>query len=234
MIINTNNILNNIRLNLMNISSENKVDDKSNKELYDSLNSDISASKQNIMNFNDAVGYMQMADSSLNFISKQTEELKTLSVASNNGALNSDNKAVLNNLMKSIQENITKTLDETSYNGRNVFSGNFQIGDMNINLNLNPDELDISNPDSIDKFAHNISTLRSDISSFMNGATSNIDNLTKSVVNESASKNNYEVDLMKNLTELKQNELNLSATNIAQAHNSDILLNNIQMLLGVK
>ena len=234
MVINTDNILNNIRLNLINISSEKKVDDDSNKMLYDSLDSDISASKQNIMNFNDAIGYMQIADSSLNFISKQTDELKTLSIASNNAALNSDNKEAINNLMKSIQENISKTLNETTYNGRNVFSGNFEIGNMNINLNIKSDELDISNPDSIDEFSKNIHTLRSDISSFMKGAYSNIDNLTKNVVNESASKNNYEVDLAQNLINLQKNELNLNATNIAQAHNSDILMSNIQMLLGMK
>jgi len=229
--INTNNLLNNIQLNLMKISSENKIEDDSNKPLYDSLNSDISASKQNIMNFNDAVGYMQMADSALNNISKQTDELKTLNIASNNGALNSNDISTINHQMQNIQQNITKTMDETNYNGRNVFSGNFQIADMNINLNL--PELDISNPDSIDKFSNSINTLRSDISSFMNNSSSNVDNLTQKVVNESASKKNYEVDIAKNINELKQNQLNLNASTIAQTHNSDILASNIQMLLGM-
>ena len=229
--INTNNLLNNIQLNLMKISSENKIEDDSNKPLYDSLNSDISASKQNIMNFNDAVGYMQMADSALNNISKQTDELKTLNIASNNGALNSNDISTINHQMQNIQQNITKTMDETNYNGRNVFSGNFQIADMNINLNL--PELDISNPDSIDKFSNSINTLRSDISSFMNSSSSNVDNLTQKMVNESASKKNYEVDIAKNINELKQNQLNLNASTIAQTHNSDILASNIQMLLGM-
>ena len=228
--INTNNILNNIQLNLIKISSENKIEDDSNKMLYDTLDSDISASKQNIMNFNDAIGYMQMADSALNNISKQTDELKTLNIARNNGALNNDNISTINHQMQTIQQSITKTIDETNYNGRNVFSGNFQIGDMNINLNL--PELDISNPDSIDKFSNSINTLKSNISSFINSSNSNIDNLTKQIVNESNSKKNYEVDLAKNINELKQNQLNLEASTITQAHNSDILANNIQMLLG--
>ncbi len=230
--INTNNILNNIQLNLIKISS-NKIEDDSNKSLYDDLNSDISTSKQNIMNFNDAIGYMQIADNSLNNVSKQTDELKTLNIASNNSALNSDQQATIHTQMKDIQNNITKTLDEANYNGRNVFSGNFNIGDMNINLNLNPNELDISNPDSIDKFAKNITALRSDISSFMNNSTSNIDNLTKKVVEESNSKKNYEVDLAKTINEIKQNQLNLKASTITQAHNTDILASNIQMLLGM-
>ena len=68
------------------------------------LSSDMLDSQQEILNFNEAVGYMQIADGVLSNISDQTDELNTLSVASNNAALNSDQKSMINSQMQDIVE----------------------------------------------------------------------------------------------------------------------------------
>jgi len=233
--INTNNILNNLQTNLIKLSAQDKIDSSNNmadKMLYDNLNSDMLESEQEILNFNDAIGYMQIADGVLSNISEQTDQLNTLSVASNNAALNSDQKAMISSQMQDIQNNITKTISETTYNGKNVFNSNFQINEQSINLSLNTDSLDYTNQKSIEDFQKTIHSLRSDIGAFMNSATSNIDNLTTKVVNEANSKSNYEVDLAKTINEINRDNLNLDASIIAQAHNTDILANSIKSLLS--
>jgi len=232
--INTNNILNNLQTNLIKIATQEKIDnsDMADKMLYDNLNSDMLESQQEILNFNDAIGYMQIADGVLSNISDQTDELHTLSVASNNAALSSEQKSMISSQMQDIQNNINKTLSETTYNSKNVFGSDFNIGNISINLNINSDSLDISNQDSILKFQKQINSTRSDISSFMNNSISKVDNLTNKVVNEANSKSNYEVDLAKNINEIKQEELNLNASMIAQVHNTDILANSIKQLLS--
>jgi len=233
--INTNNILNNLQTNLIKLSAQDKIDDSNNsvdKMLYDNISSDMLDSQQEILNFNEAVGYMQVADGVLSNISDQTDELNTLSVASNNAALNSDQKSMLNSQMQDIVNNINKTITDTTYNGKNVFNSDFQINNQSINLEINTDSLDTTNQKSILDFQKHINSLRSDISSFMNGANTNIDNLATKVVNEANSKSNYEVDTAKTINEINKNNLNLTASAIAQAHNTDILANSIKQLLS--
>ena len=233
--INTNNILNNLQTNLIKLSAQDKIDDSANsadKMLYDNINSDMLQSQQEILNFNEAVGYMQIADGVLSNISDQTDELNTLSVASNNAALNSDQKAMINSQMQDIVNNINKTITDTTYNGKNVFNSDFQIDNQSINLEINTDSLDTTNQKSILDFQKHINSLRSDIGSFMNGANANIDNLATKVVNEANSKSNYEVDTAKTINEINKNNLNLTASAIAQAHNTDILANSIKQLLS--
>ncbi len=233
--INTNNILNNLQTNLIKLSAQDKIDDSTNsvdKMLYDNINSDMLDSQQEILNFNEAVGYMQVADGVLSNISDQTDELNTLSVASNNAALNSDQKAMINSQMQDIVNNINKTITETTYNGKNLFNSDFQIDNQSINLEINTDSLDTTNQKSILDFQKHINSLRSDIGSFMNGANANIDNLATKVVNEANSKSNYEVDTAKTINEINKNNLNLTASAIAQAHNTDILANSIKQLLS--
>jgi len=232
--INTNNILNNLQTNLIKLSAQDKIDDSANsadKMLYDDINSDMLQSQQEILNFNDAIGYMQVADGVLSNISDQTDELNTLSVASNNAALNNDQKAMINSQMQDIANNINKTISQTTYNGRNVFNSDFQIDNQSVNLNINTDNLDTTNQKSILDFQKHIDSLRSDIGSFMNGANANVDNLTTKVVNEANSKSNYEVDIAKTINEINKDNLNLNANLLAQAHNTDILANSIKQLL---
>ena len=232
MTINTNNILNNLNLSLTKISSPDKTNDNTtDKMMHDNLQSDMLQSQQEILNFNDAVGYMQVADGVLSNISKQTDELNTLSVASNNGILSSDQKSMINSQMQDISNNISKTLTDTTFNGKNVFSSNFQINDTNINLNIN-NNIDLSNQDSILDFQKQIDSKRSDISSFMNSANSNIDNLSQKVVNEANSKSNFEQDIANNVNDINKNNLQLNASLLAQSHNTDILANSMKELLG--
>jgi len=232
MTINTNNILNNLNLSLTKISSPDKTNDNTtDKMMHDNLQSDMLQSQQEILNFNDAVGYMQVADGVLSNISKQTDELNTLSVASNNGILSNDQKSMINSQMQDISNNISKTLTDTTFNGKNVFSSNFQINDTNINLNIN-NNIDLSNQDSILDFQKQIDSKRSDISSFMNSANSNIDNLSQKVVNEANSKSNFEQDIANNVNDINKNNLQLNASLLAQSHNTDILANSMKELLG--
>jgi len=235
MTINTDNILNNLQTNLIKISAQDKIENSNNtadKMMYDNLNSDMMQSQQEILNFNDAIGYMQVADGVLSNISDQTNQLNTLSVASNNAALNSDQKAMINTQMQDISNNINQTISQTTFNGKNVFSSEFNIGENSVNLNFDANNLDITNQDSIQSFQKQVDSLRSNIGSFMTSANSNIDNLSTNLVNEANSKSNYEVDLSKSINEINKDKLNLNASMYAQAHNSQLLQNNIQQLLS--
>jgi flagellin len=99
--INTNNILNNLQFNLAQIADASKVDstDSADKILHDSISSDMNSTKAELMNYNDAIGYMQIADGVLQGISDQTDVLNKLDVATHNDALNDDQKGMLREQM---------------------------------------------------------------------------------------------------------------------------------------
>jgi len=231
----TTNVLNNLQLNLAKISDPSRVDNETSSAdeiLHRRVNSEMLQSQQEILNYNDAVGYMQVADGVLSQVSKQTDELNQLSVASVNGALNSDQQAMINNQMQALSRTISQTINETTFNGRNVFNSDFNIMDRGINLSINPDSLDVSDQDSILAFQKNIDSLRSDIGSFMNESNSTIDSLSTKVANEALSKSNYEVDIAQTANDINKDKLNLDAAIFAQVHNTDALANKIHELLG--
>jgi len=234
MTINTNNILNNIQMNLRNISNltQTESNNPADKILHDSISSDIDSTKANLMAYNDAIGYMQVADGVLQGIVKQTETLQTLNVALHNDALNSDQKEMIHHQMQEIKKGITQTLTNTTYNGINVFNHTFRLGDESVSLEVNSNSLNIDDEKSIENFHKFLHNTLSDIAAFTLKATENTKVLTSKIVNESYSKSQFEPDIAKNIIDLNTNELKLQASILASVHNSDLLAKQMQTLLG--
>jgi flagellin len=232
--INTNNILNNLQMNLSQIAQPNRVDNSETADVinHDSINSDMNSTKANLMAYNDAIGYMQIADGVLDGISKQTEVLNKLDVAMHNDALNSDQKSMLKNQMQEIKKGITQTISNTTYNGMNVFNNSFKLGDENVSLEVKSDMLNINDSKSIHNFQKFIDNTRSDIGSFMVGANKKADELTAQFVNEANSKAQFEPDIAQNINNINKDKLQLNASNFAAAHNTDLLAQQIYNLLG--
>ena len=212
---------NNLQTNFIQISAKERIEESAQKLVEEEVGRDvISSTKDEILNFNDAIGYMQVADDTLKSVSQQIDKIGSLEVASVNGALGSNEQSVISSQIQSIKDNISKTISNATYNGRDIFSGEFRVGDMSINLSL-------GNVDDIDEFSKRVGEVRGDIASFMNSALANIDNLTTKVVNEAGLQNEDEMKLSKEM----QGQ-HLTPLAIAQAHNSDILAMQIQQLLG--
>ena len=212
---------NNLQTNFIQISAKERIEESAQKLVEEEVGRDvISSTKDEILNFNDAIGYMQVADDTLKSVSQQIDKIGSLEVASVNGALGSNEQSVISSQIQSIKDNISKTISNATYNGRDIFSGEFRVGDMSINLSL-------GNVDDIDEFSKRVGEVRGDVASFMNSALANIDNLTTKVINEAGLQNEDEMKLSKEM----QGQ-HLTPLAIAQAHNSDILAMQIQQLLG--
>ncbi len=232
--INTNNILNNLQLNLVQITEPNRVNntDSADKILHDSMSSDMNSTKAELMNYNDAIGYMQIADGVLNGISKQTDVLNKLDVATHNDALNDDQKGMLREQMQQIKKSISETISNTTYNGLNVFNNSFRLGDEDVSLEIKSDSLDINDSKSIADFQKFIHNTRSDIASFTIGATEKANELTSKFVNEASSKAQFEPDMANNINNIKKDNLQLNASTFAAVHNTELLAQQMKNLLG--
>jgi len=220
-----NNNLNKVNENIEKIANPAKVNETVNNFVQDVFNSEIDTSMQEINNFNEAIGFMQIADGALNSISDNLNNIKTLQVAANNATLNSDNLSAINTEIQKYAQNINDILNQTTYNEKNVF-GEFEFNGVNVNTSMPRFSLD-----NIDDFEKAIESARSSVGAFQNEATSKIDNLANYVVNLSNSKSQNEVDIAKSVMDLKNNEIKLNATILAQAHQFNISQQNLMNLL---
>jgi flagellin len=196
-----NNHLQKIQKDLDKIANPN-TQEIVNQFVNDVLQNDIDTSLQEINNYNDAIGFTQIANSALNSIKDSLHNIKTLQVTSNNATLNNDNLNAVNSQIQKYAENINKTIENTTYNNKNVF-GNFQFNDININTSM--PKFDI---DNIDDFEKSLNEAFSSIGAAQNALTNKVDMLSENVLTKSATKAQNEPDIAKKLLICKMKKLN--------------------------
>lgn len=194
--------------------------------IADSLNTQISSLTQEIQNSNDMVGMMQIADSAVSELSKNSDTLNNLSIRYGNGALNSDQKEMLQKEFSATVDTMKSVVDNTSFNGKSLLSSEFNLEVEGM------DDLSIENQESISTFQDALDTLNSQISGTTNvneigiaNSLSAISNLTSSYANIS------ETPLDVKVTDLTANQIKLDASVMAQNHQQNISQQRIAALL---
>ncbi len=223
--INTTYMYDNLQLNWMKISDLTSTNYNPNAEkiIYNSMDDSntLSSMSADFFDFGNTIGYLQTANNALNNISDEVELLSKLSQNQNNPSLNEQQKNQLKIQMQQLQKEIAYTLNNTTYNGSLVFNQEYKIGNKNINLDLNPNMMDVSNPNTILEFQKALTNIQKDIGEFMNNSLN-----TQNIFS-----NNYsEMGL---LSEVDKYDLDITADLIAQAHNQDYLSNRIDELLQI-
>jgi len=222
---NMNNSMDKINSDIQNLANPSKTDKIVNKFIQDVYENDINTSLQEINNFNEAIGFMQIAGGALNSISDNLSQIKTLEVASNNATLNSDNVAAINSQITKLSQNINDTITQTQYNGKNVF-GEFNFNGINVNTSI--PEFSV---EKMDDFEKSLNNAISAVGSFNNEAVAKVNNLANFVVNTSNTKSQNETDIAKTVTDIKNEQLKLNAAILAQVHNITISHENLMNML---
>jgi len=223
---NINNNLNKVNNNLSKLDDPSSAEKNVNEFIEDVYENNINTSLQEINNFNEAIGFIQIADSALTSIKNDINEIKSLNIRANNDTLNSDNLSVINSQIEKLSQNINNTLSQTTYNKQNVF-GNFNFNGVEINTSMPRFSLD-----NIEDFEKSLNNAISSLSAFNNMAISKIDNLNEFIVNTSNSKSQNEADIAKNITNLQNENIKLNASLLAQAHNININQQKLMNLLN--
>jgi flagellin len=219
-----NNHLEKIQKDIDKISNP-KTEEIVNQFVNDVLQNDINTNLQEINNYNDAIGFTQIANGALNSIRDNLHNIKTLQVASNNAALNSDNLNAINSQIQKYAQNINKTLENTTYNNKNVF-GNFQFNDININTSM--PNFDVNN---IDDFEKSLNEAFSSIGAAQNTLSDKVDTLSQNIVSKSAAASQNEPDIAKKAMDLQNEKIKLNASILAQAHQNSLNVEYITSLL---
>ncbi len=217
---------NKVNKDINKLSNPAKADNIVNAFIQDVYESDIDSSLQQINNFNEAIGFMQIADGALTSISDNLNQIKTLQTAANNATLNSDNLSAINTQINALSQNINDTLSQTTYNNKSVF-GEFDFNGINVNTSMSSFSID-----NIDDFETSLNNARSSIGAFTNEASAMVNNLSQFVVSTSSAKAQNEPDITVTVTDMKNEELKLNATLLANAHKMNLSQQNLMNLLS--
>ena len=213
--------------------------DSANLMIADALNSQISSMTQGVQNANEAIGILQIADSTMANLSESSDKLNQLSVRYNNASLNSDQKAMLSQEFDATRQAMQDMVDSTTYNGKPILDGesmSFEMGNGSVDVSalevVGMDSLDITDQSTIDQFMESISSTRSDIGSSMQELEVGITNSLSAVSNLTSSKSITEESSMDTkINDLNSNQTKLEASILAQAHKNDQLQKRISALL---
>ncbi|WP_024790588.1 MULTISPECIES: flagellin [unclassified Lebetimonas] len=219
-----NNHLQKIQKDLDKISNPN-VEETVNKFVNDVFQNDIDSNLQEINNYNEAIGFTQIANGALNSIRDNLHDIKTLQAALNNAALSNDNLNIIDSQIQKYTKNINNTLENTTYNNKNVF-GSFQFNEININTSM--PNFDV---DNLDEFEKSLNSAFSSIGAAQNALRDKVNNLSQNIVSESAAKAQNEPDMAKKVMDMQNEKIKLNASVLAQVHQNSLNIEYITSLL---
>ncbi|WP_162166824.1 flagellin [Campylobacter fetus] len=225
---------------LENISAQRALSgtDSSNLLIADSLRSNANSISQGVNNANDAIGVLQIADATLQNLSKGADRLNELSVRANSAINGPEQMSALNKEANALKTSMQDSLNSASFNGKNIFgnSFSFQTGNAEVSINLtapNVSSLDISNQNSIADFSKSVNSLRTDIGSLQNGLISGINASLTAVTSTKASESQLQNnDLANNVNNYNNASLLLNSSTMSAAHNMQTLQRQVSGLLG--
>jgi len=207
-------------------------------QIAQALMSDATVFSQGIQNANESVAMLQIADGTLQNISKTSSELAALNVRYNSASLNSDQKAMLEQEFKAQVSAINDMIDNTSYNGMNLFGKNIStsLGDATLSTTiptLDTSNLTIGNSDALESFTKLIALAQNEIGSgvgALNSATQNLfsqKNATLSSYSQIA-----DSDIAQSINDFQKAELVTQSSIFTQAKSNKLDANRILALLA--
>lgn len=215
-----------------------KLEESSSRTISNMMQSNISTASQGLMNANEGVSMMQIAGGTLTSLSEQTQKLSDLSVRHNNDALNESQKEVLQDEFNRTLESMQDSIDSSSFNGKSLFGSNstFTLGEESISTTISElatSSLSIESLYTIEMYRESLTQASSDIASTTNALVSATDRLLNQITEISAAKSQIaDTDVANAVKDFQQSDLKLDMSQIAIAHQNDILRQNVTRLLG--
>ncbi|DAB38619.1 MAG: hypothetical protein A2023_02010 [Sulfuricurvum sp. GWF2_44_89] len=215
-----------------------KLEDSSSRTIADMLQNQISTMSQGLMNANDGISMMQIAGGTMNSLSDQTQKLNDLSVRYNSDTLNTSQKEILQNEFSRTVESMQQSIEGSSFNGKSLFgsSPTFSLGESSISAsipNLSPSSLSIENQDGIQAYRDSLAQANSDVGSTTNALFSATNVLLTQITETAAAKSQMaDTDMANAVKDFQQSNLKLDISQIAIAHQNDMLRQNVTRLLG--
>ena len=172
--------------------------DTSGLAIANQLSAQVSGLGQSIMNSNDSIGMIQVADGALKEYDNILGDVRNLTLKASSGIMNDSNRAALQEQINGLMKSADNIVNTTSYNGINLLNGegggNEDIQSFNISnaqtsaildgtIDVLSQKSTLASLDTIDSARESIDAMRSDLGSSQNQLMSNIQNTSVTQVN---------------------------------------------------
>lgn len=213
--------------------------DGANLLIADALLSQISGLAQGVRNANDAIGMLQIADSTLSNMTLSADRINVLSIQLGNSTLNSEQRAMIQSETNALKASMRDSVMQASFNGKNVFASEMTFvtgNDSSVTFSVNAPNsslVDVNNQQTILDFLTNVNMERANIGSVMNGIQHGVNSSLVTIVNLTAAESNLQNnDVAENYNQLNQAKLRENAALYANSYNTDYLKKKVNALLG--
>ena len=237
----------------------NAAADAASLSISDKLLAQISGQGQAIMNSNDSIGLLQVADGGLQGISDNMDRVRVLTLQASNDTMNADDRAAIQKEIDGLLESSDDIAKQTSYNGIKLLdgtggdgSGTFKTqsgadaGDSQSVTIANSDvaslvgSIDVTTQagrdtaiDTVDSALKSIGDTRSTIGASQNKLMSNIRNISLSQINEASAQSQMrDVDFALESANFSRANLMSQIGSFAQAQANTSASSNISRLIG--
>lgn len=217
---------------------QSRLDDAASASIATMMQSQVSSMGQGLMNLNDGISMMQIADGVSTGLSESATELSAMSVRYNNASLNSSDRAALQSEFTAISDSMQQSIDAASYNANALFGSNGSIetsqGTLSSSIgDISTASLDITSMESIQAFQQQLASVQSDIGSNTAAMTSTINSLQQSLISTSTAQSQLsDTDIADAINQFQQENLKVEAATLAQVHQTQSLQQQMSRLLG--
>lgn len=214
------------------------ADDASGMMIANRLSSQASTFAQEIMNANESIGMIQIADGAMGSISENMDKIRTLSVQASSGTLDESGKTIIQNEINALMKSTSDIVNTTSYNGLNLLNNsagsglNLQVDSiLSFSIDVMSKEGAAASLDQIDEAMKSINSVRSDLGSTQNKIESNMKNLFSAQINTTAAESQIrDTDFAKESANFSKANLLSKTGSFIQSH-ANISHANIGVLL---
>ncbi len=207
------------------------ANDASSLSIADKLSAQVSSMGQEIMNANNGIGMIQIADGAMSGVNDNMNKIRELTLKASSPIMNNANRASIQNEINGLMESSNQIVSSTSYNGINLLNGAdgslANVGSLAIDVTTK-DGLS-SALDSIDSMMQKYGKVRTDLGASQNALESQIRNTSVSQINAAAaesqlrdvdfaaeSANFSKANLMSQIGSFTQAQSNATASNITR------------------
>lgn len=200
----------------------------------------VSGLGQIVMNANDGIGMIQIAEGAMQGISDNTDRIRTLTLQASNGILNADNRASIQKEIDGLMKSSNEIATSTSYNGIKLLDGsssgdNSMVQDARMStlfsspIDVTTQENAMASLEIIGAGNANIESIRSSLGSSQNQLEATIRNTSVSRINAASaqsqlrdvdfaaeSANFSKQNLMSQIGSFVQSQANASAANVTR------------------
>ncbi len=214
------------------------ADNASGMTIADQLSAQARGMGQSIMNANDSIGMIQIADSTMQGVSDNMDKIRELTIRASSGIMNNANRIAIQKEIDALMQSSNDTISRSNYNGINLFAGNTTVSDKAQGFSLDG-TIDVTSKDGltsaldmIGAMKTSINEVRSDMGSRQNQLSSEIRNMSIGQVNTAAAQSQIrDVDFAAESANFTQANLKSQIGSFAQAH-SNALASNITKLFA--